>query len=175
MKRRALLKALSSGAVLISVGGITLVACSDEDYTPVFFSPDAYQFLSALSESILPDCEESPGAKKAGVAAFLDRYIPICKSEKFQGEVIIALDKWRTLAEEKFGKPFHRLSIEAMTEQMELFESLEDKPYKELKSLILFAYFTSMEGMTEALSYIAVPGKYEGDILIDHNQKGWAL
>lgn len=175
MKRRAILKALSSGTVLLAVGGVSFVACSDNHYTPLFFQLDSYQFLSELSESILPDCEESPGAKNAGVASFLDRYIPMCTPQEFQDAIKITIEKLRMMPEENFKKSFHKLSKEAQKEQMELFEGLEDDGYRKLKSKILFAYFSSLEGMTKALSYIAVPGKYEGDIYYDNKQKGWAL
>jgi len=175
MNRRQLVKAISSGAVLITFGGVSIVACNDDNYKPVFFQPDAYQFLSELSENILPDCDESPGAKQAGVASFLDRYIPICKSPEFQDEIKMTTDKLSGLSKNSFGKPFHQLSKEKQTEQMHIYEGMEDKGYAALKSLILFAYFSSMEGMTKALSYVAVPEKYEGDISYHNNQKAWAI
>lgn len=175
MNRRELVKAITSGAVVISVGGVSIIACDDNTYKPEFFQSDSYQFLSDLSESILPECDESPGAKAAGVASFLDRYIPICKSPEFQNDIKIAAQKLSELSENKFDKAFQNLSPKELTEQMRIFESLDDKAYIELKSLILFAYFSSMEGMTKALRYVAVPGKYDGDVLYKTDQKSWAI
>ena len=43
-----------------------------------------------------------------------------------------------------------------------------------MKQLTLFGYFTSKEGATQALRYIAVPGKYEGCIDYKKGDKAWA-
>ena len=175
MNRRELVKVITSGAAVISVGGISIIACQDNNYKPLFFHQDSFQFLSNLSETILPDSEESPGAKIAGVASFLDRYIPICKSKDFQSDIKNTLDKLSKISQNNFAKPFHRLSEDELADQLNRFEELGDKGFQELKSLILFAYFSSMEGMTKALRFAAVPGKYDGDILSDNNQKSWAI
>jgi len=175
MNRRKLVKAISSGAVVITVGGVSIIACDDKTYEPEFFLPDSYQFLSDLSEIILPESDESPGAKIAGVASFLDRYIPICKSPEFQNDIKSATQKLRKYSENKFGKAFQKLSEKELTEQMYIFENLNDMGYAELKSLILFSYFSSMEGMTKALRYLAVPGKYDGDLFYNNDQKSWAI
>jgi len=175
MNRRDLIKTITSGAVVISVGGVSFVACDDDHFKPEFFESNSYQFLSALSESILPDSNESPGAKQAGVASFLDRYIPICKSPEFQSEIKTATQKLSKISEDKFGKVFQNLSTKEQMEQMHIFESMEYKDYGKLKSLILFAYFSSMEGMTKALSYVPVPGKYQGDVVYETKQKSWAI
>jgi len=175
MNRREIFKTIATGTVLISIGGVSIVACTDDNYKSEFFSRYSYDFLSELSESILPDSNESPGAKLAGVASFLDRYIPICKSRDSQSDIKNTIQKLGKLTENKFGTPFQKLSIKDKTEQMHIFENTGDKDYRELKSLILFAYFSSIEGMTKALSYVAVPGKYEGDVLYENAQKSWAL
>jgi len=175
MNRRELVKAISSGVTLIAVGGLSIVACHDDSYKPVFFESETYEFLSNLSDYILPDCDESPGAKKAGVAAFLDRFIPICKSEVFQSDIKVAIEKLRNLSENDFGKAFHKLSKEKQKEQMHNFEALNDNGYSALKSLIVFAYFTSKDGMTKALSYVAVPQKFDGEVIYENNDKAWAL
>lgn len=175
MNRRALIKALSSGTVVISIGGVSFVACQDDKFKPEFFQSDSFHFLSDLSETMLPDCEESPGAKIAGVASFLDRYIPVCKSPKFQSDIKATIEKLHKFSEGNNGGPLHRLSKVELKEQFGSFKKIDKEGFSELKSLILFAYFSSMEGMTKALSYIAVPGKYDGDILYENNQKAWAI
>ncbi len=42
------------------------------------------------------------------------------------------------------------------------------------KQLTLWGYFTSKEGATKALSYVAVPGHYDGDVPYLKGQKAWA-
>ena len=43
-----------------------------------------------------------------------------------------------------------------------------------MKQLTLWGYFTSKPGATQALRYIAVPGRYEGCIPYKKGDKAWA-
>jgi inorganic pyrophosphatase len=43
-----------------------------------------------------------------------------------------------------------------------------------MKQLTLLGYFTSEEGATHALRYIAVPGKYDGNVTYKKGDKAWA-
>jgi len=38
----------------------------------------------------------------------------------------------------------------------------------------MFGYFSSEQGMTEALNYVKVPGRYDGCIDLKQGQKAWA-
>ncbi|SOD95161.1 gluconate 2-dehydrogenase subunit 3 family protein [Spirosoma fluviale] len=44
-----------------------------------------------------------------------------------------------------------------------------------LKDLTLTGYFTSEIGATQALEYVAVPGRYDGCITLKPGQKAWAI
>lgn len=46
-------------------------AAKDAAYKPLFFSPDHYRLVERLAELIIPT-DETPGAKEAGVAEFID-------------------------------------------------------------------------------------------------------
>lgn len=41
------------------------------DYKPLFFSPEQYRMVELLAEMIIPE-DDTPGARKAGVAEFID-------------------------------------------------------------------------------------------------------
>ncbi|HRN58498.1 MAG TPA: gluconate 2-dehydrogenase subunit 3 family protein [Agriterribacter sp.] len=43
-----------------------------------------------------------------------------------------------------------------------------------MKELTLLGYFTSEIGATQALRYIAVPGKYEGCVPYTKGDRAWA-
>jgi Gluconate 2-dehydrogenase subunit 3 len=53
-------------------------------------------------------------------------------------------------------------------------ESFPDYYFIMIKQLTLFGYFTSKEGATKALRYVAVPGKYEPCITYKKGDKAWA-
>jgi len=43
-----------------------------------------------------------------------------------------------------------------------------------MKELTLLGYFTSEVGATKALRYIAVPGRYDGNVPYKKGDKAWA-
>jgi gluconate 2-dehydrogenase gamma chain len=47
------------------------VAAQADSYTPLFFSPQQYRLVEHLADMIIPE-DETPGAKQAGVAEFID-------------------------------------------------------------------------------------------------------
>jgi hypothetical protein len=47
--------------------------------------------------------------------------------------------------------------------------------YTILKDLTLTGYFTSEIGCTQALEYVAVPGRYDGCVPLKPGQKAWAI
>lgn len=47
--------------------------------------------------------------------------------------------------------------------------------YSVLKDLTLTGYFTSEIGCTQALAYVAVPGRYDGCVTLKPGQKAWAI
>ncbi|WP_460914144.1 gluconate 2-dehydrogenase subunit 3 family protein [Spirosoma areae] len=47
--------------------------------------------------------------------------------------------------------------------------------YTILKDLTLTGYFTSEIGATQALEYVAVPGRYDGCVPLKPGQKAWAI
>lgn len=51
--------------------GSTSPAASSTSYKPLFFSPPHYRMVEHLAEMIIPE-DDTPGAKKAGVAEFID-------------------------------------------------------------------------------------------------------
>jgi len=47
--------------------------------------------------------------------------------------------------------------------------------FRMIKELTLLGYFTSEVGCTQALRYLPVPGKYDGDYAYKPGDKAWAL
>jgi len=79
-----------------------------------------------------------------------------------------------------FSKSFTELSTEQQTkllvaiEQQDLAFTADDKQqFKGLKLLVVFGYFTTEVGATQALSYQAVPGGFKGSIPYDSIGKSY--
>ena len=89
-------------------------------------------------------------------------------------------------SDKKFGKSF--MDIDAAQRKALLTEiDTEAKKYmaekkgedpkhyfRMMKELTLLGYFTSEIGATQALRYVAVPGKYEGCVPYKKGDRAWA-
>src|SRR5690606_25128323 len=90
------------------------------------FDPETVDFLGDVADTILPPTS-SPGAKEAGVGAFIPVMVRDCYTKKEQDTFINGLNKIEEAANEKFSKKFQELN---KTERTELLNSI-DKEAKE--------------------------------------------
>ncbi|MFC3196213.1 gluconate 2-dehydrogenase subunit 3 family protein [Parapedobacter deserti] len=149
------------------------------------FEPATVDFLGDVADTILPPTS-SPGAKEAGVGAFIPVMVKDCYTDEEQKTFINGLDKLENAAEEKFGRGFQALNAEertallaeidreAKTYQREKAGDDPDHYFHLFKQLTLLGFFTSELGATKALRYVQVPGKYIGDYPYKKGDKAWA-
>lgn len=188
MKRRdatALLTALAGGS--LSSLSVLLPACKEIEETDTlhFFRREELDLLEAVSETILPDTPRSPGAAAAGIGPFMDRYVADCLEESAQNTLREGFVHLNEGCREQFGKTFLKLSGEeqhdflvALDIEAETHRPQAGAPphyFSLFKGLTLLGYFTSEVGATQALRYLAVPGKYEGDIPYKNGERSWAI
>ncbi|HXB33260.1 MAG TPA: gluconate 2-dehydrogenase subunit 3 family protein [Puia sp.] len=149
------------------------------------FSDADIAFLDQVAETILPKTD-TPGAKDAQVGAFMARIVKDCYTEADQKVFLAGMQLLDDASKKKNGKSF----MEATPEQQhDLLVDLDkeakayattkkkDDPqhyFRMMKELTLWGYFTSEQGATKALRYVAVPGKYEGCIDYKKGDKAWA-
>ena len=156
------------------------------------FSADRQALVSEVAEIIIPKTD-TPGAKDAKVGEFIEKMLKECYVEKDQSsfnEGMKELEKRdflkATPAEQT--KILKEMETAARTESAKAGE--EKKKYTEagkeytdagvpffqlVKELTLLGYFTSEVGATQALEYVAVPGRYDGCIDLKPGQKAWAM
>lgn len=181
MDRRRALKSFG-----ISVGGgivipsVIWTACNSADYTPILFTTYQLGLLSEIAETILPTTPDSPGAKSAEIALFLDVYFANCRPINDQQVITNGLTSIDNRCTEKSNKKFLEMSQSSRHDFLVQLDEEANKSqgthyFSMLKSAILLGYFTSQVGATEALQYLPTPGKYTGDMTIDSNTKAWAL
>jgi hypothetical protein len=109
-------------------------------YKPIFFSPDQYKMIEQLTEMIIPE-DDSPGAKQAGVAEFIDFMVAnrvavstshdlrstadaIEAGNEAQGRFISGLGWMNARSYSEFGRHF----MECLAEQQNAL--LEELAYK---------------------------------------------
>ncbi|RMG25186.1 MAG: gluconate 2-dehydrogenase subunit 3 family protein, partial [Bacteroidetes bacterium] len=155
-------------------------SCKWEHYKPVFFSEAEIDLLNEMGESILPETPDSPGAKAVKIAHFIDKYTADCCTPAQQQLLRQGLLAFQQACQNQQGRAFIDFTAEekyhwlaAIDQQAR--QSQEPHYFGLLKNLVLLGYFTSREGATQALRYVPVPGKYQGDYPWKPGDKAWAL
>lgn len=161
MNRRDALK-----AALIASSGI-LVACragrtgrassrvlSDEDQV----------LAEEIADTLVPTTAGSPGAKAAGTGAAMNLILSDCYTPADQRAVSEGLERFR-------ANHFLELS---RADREAFVRSVGRKAwFAPVRDLALGAYFSSETGMTQALRYVRVPGKYVGCMPLEPGQPAW--
>jgi len=166
------------------------------------FEPTSTDLLGDLAEAILPKTS-TPGAKEAGVGEFIPVMVRDCYTPADQKAFVNGLAEVDKRAKKEFGKKFQELSAEERFEfvvaydkeakefqkersekQHALNEAAEksgEEPEKlpnhffhMLKQLTLTGFFTSEVGMTQALRYEKIPGRYDGNYPYKKGDRAWA-
>ena len=151
----------------------------------VTFSQADVDFLNEVGETILP-ATDTPGAKAANVGAFMQTMVSDCYEAKDQAIFMKGMAELNTASKKHHNKTF----MESTPEERTAFLTALDQEAKEyqknkkqddpthyftmIKQLTLWGYFSSEIGATQALRYVAIPGKYEGCVPYKKGDKAWA-
>jgi len=149
------------------------------------FQEDQIDYLGDIAETILPQTS-SPGAKEAGVGAFIPVMVRDCYTPEDQKIFLEGLEKLEKASDDKFSKKFQDLTKEERTTLLTDLDK-EANEYKKnkkgdepnhyfsmIKQLTLLGFFTSELGATKALRYVKIPGRYDGNLPYKKGDKAWA-
>ena len=126
------------------------------DYEPKFFEKDDFAALEAFTEILIP-ADDTPGAREARCAHFID----------FLLQASAALDpnmtrQWRTAMQALHDAGFHTADTKAREELVAAMARPERErgathpayfAYRLIKQQNTFAFYTSRQGLIEALDY----------------------
>jgi gluconate 2-dehydrogenase gamma chain len=132
-------------------------------YTPLFFRPDGFRAVEALTELIIPT-DESPGAKEARVARYIDFIVSAAAefNSSLQLEWTEGLQSLDRLSRERYQRSFYELSTKeqhALLEEMSLPEgnAAASHPghqfYRLVKEMTVEGFYTSRVGLIDVLGY----------------------
>lgn len=138
------------------------------------FSAEQQVLVANLVDVIIPPTD-TPGAKAAGVGQFVEYVIGHCSAASQQESFQRGLLQTDELSKTTFGKPFAELSRAQKIEVVSQLTQREKPFFLSLRELTIVGYFTSESGATKALDYVAIPGRFQGDIPLTPNQKSWAI
>jgi hypothetical protein len=153
----------------------------------VDFTADDIAYLDEIAETIIP-VTDTPGAKAAKVGTFMTVMVKDCYDEKNQKIFLDGMNALNEASKKKYsGNGFMKITPEQRKELLTELDK-EQKEYAknkkkddgahyftQMKQLTLLGYFTSEPGATQALRYVAVPGRFDACIPYKKGDKAWAL
>ncbi len=187
MDRRELLKmiAVVTGGAFIG-GEALLTGCkTGPSIGGATFTEADIAFLDEVAETILP-ATKTPGAKAAKVGQFMTVFVNDTYDDKDQKIFHEGIGKLDDASKKTNNKSFMESTPEQRTSLLTALDKdatayqkskKADDPmhyFTLMKQLTIFSYFTSKEGATQDLRYIAVPGKFDGDYPYKKGDKAWA-
>ena len=159
MNRRDAIKA----ALFASCG--ILAACRPGGTSRSRVLSDEDQLLAEeIADTLLPTTAGSPGAKAAGTGASMNLILSDCYKPEDQRRVSEGLQRFRAENFLELSRADRETFVRSVGRQA-WFEPVRD--------LALGAYFSSEIGMTQALRYVRVPGKYVGCMPLEPGQPAW--
>jgi hypothetical protein len=182
MNRREAVKAATAliGGVLITSNGF-LIACSRDSTKPAgkVLTLDDQSLIEEIADTLLPTTPSSPGAKAAGAGAAINLLLSDCYEPEAQERVVSGLNEFRAMCRKTCGGNFASLPQQKREQILRELDAQAQKAgpthyFGLVRELSLRAYFSSEIGMTKALRYVMVPGKWVGCVPLKPGQPAWA-
>ncbi len=197
MDRRNALKktGLLAGSALAMPSLFSLLqSCKIEtrlDWQPLFFTDIEAKTIASLLDTILPRTD-TPGALDVKADIFIDKVIAKTYDAEGQQNIRTQIADFNTDCKNNYGDTFSALSATDKTKVLEAAEANsatfnpgvwgttvgEQKPvgfYRSMKSMAIWAYFTSEEIGKNVLSYDPIPGNYEPCKPLSEVGNRWSL
>jgi hypothetical protein len=140
----------------------------------VLASPEQAALLAELADTIIPTTS-TPGAKAAGVQNFIVRVMRDCFALADQEAFYAGVANVDDASRKAYAKPFVDLTPPDRAEIVREIALHETAFFIRLRELTVTGYFTSEIGATQALEFLPIPGRFEGDVPMQPNQKAWAI
>lgn len=195
-RRKALqqLALVTGGVATTSVWMGLLQSCNKVprlEWVPEFFTEGEALFISRFVDMILPRTD-TPGALDVKVDVFLDKIVAHIYDEDGKISIRKDISVFNEECSNRFGAVFTDLIEEEQIEVLETAEKSSGKLpprvwgtavgpqepigfYRSLKSMTLWAYFSSEEIGENVLNYDPIPQDYHGCILLSEVGNKWSL
>lgn len=188
MDRRELLKMIvaATGAAMIGLPALVQGQAPAAGMKTPFSDADVGT-LDEIAETILPRTA-TQGAKDAGAGLFMARFVTDCYTARQQATFRAGLAD----IDKRAGGRFVALAPQARTELLRALDAEARKHavdvtetgtaeegeamphyFTMIKQLAIFGFFTSKVGATDVLRYVAVPGRYDGDLAYVPGTPAW--
>ncbi len=136
--------------------------------------PEQTALLAEIADVIIPTTA-TPGAKAAGVEAFIIRVLRDCHELAEQESFYAGLAKIDAAGRQTHGKAFVELAPDQKNALIRTTAEQDKAFFKRLREFVVTGYFISEIGATQSLEYLPIPGRFEGDVPMQPGQKAWAI
>ena len=148
-------------------------------WTPTALTAAQARALDAMAEAILP-ATDTPGAREAGVPAFVDRAVAGWSLPAQAALIRAGLDRVDADAKAAHGAAFAALGAAQQSALLARYDAELAKSagtphfFGVLKELVTVGFFTSEPGATRTLRYDPVPGAFRGCVPLSEIGRAWA-
>ncbi len=151
------------------------VSAMDDNSLPQFFSPRQFSLLEQIVDLVIPETD-TPGAKTAGVHRFIDLMMAEWASPETQSRYVEGLQEIDARAGGSFSaiSPNRQLDLLATLDAEAYADDAGDIFFKDLKTFILFGYYSSEEGAAIELKFDRLPGAYVGCVPFEDIGRSWS-
>ena len=181
MNRREALTAttvLLGGVLAASTGALAACTPAPRAAAAGALSADDQRLAEEIADTILPTTAASPGARAAGAGAAMNLLLTDCYPPEAQRRVVRGLAELRATCRERCGGDFAALGPR---ERERLLRAIDAETraagdahwFGLVRELAQRAYFSSEVGMTRALRYVRVPGRWVGCVPLAPGQPAW--
>jgi hypothetical protein len=175
------------GAIAFVGGAATLTACGEANLDSLdlhsgqrqFFDMDQMRLLGRVVDIMIP-ATDTPGALAAGGDQFIDGLMANWAAADTQNYYVRILQGIDQQANAQFGQVLADCSE---PEQLDIVRAIDNSAFgpdpdvpgfRDLKALILAAYYTSEIGASVELQYELVPGRYLPCVPIAEIGRAWS-
>jgi gluconate 2-dehydrogenase gamma chain len=177
LQRREILRRaawLLGGAISAPAAIAILQGCSAQDTAPgaaaptlKFLKPEQFAVITEIADIMIPKTDTA-GAKEVGVPAFIDVALDAIYDQESKDRFNAGYAEFESAARAD-GKPFlerdsaERSALVKSALETALNAARTPKPFILMtRELVLLGYFTSQPGITQNMTYEAVPTVYHG-------------
>lgn len=179
-------RALTGKPVFLTADQDATVAELAETILPATKTPGAKAAkVNEIIDVILKDCyvpadqqrfvEGLAQTNKLSQDAYGKAFVQLEPEQRIDVVKKLEADAKRQLDEMKAGRTATTAGAQADSQAPKDASKRYSPFFTILKDLTLTGYFTSEIGATQALEYVAVPGRYDGCVPLKPGQKAWAI
>ena len=153
-------------------------AAAADNSAPLFFEDEQFLLLERIVDVLIPETD-TPGAHAAGVHHFIDLMLAEWAAPERQARYVQGMRDLGSRLQSSNGDDFVSHSA---AQQLILLGDLDrqaftagsgDSFYRELKKLVLFAYYSSEAGATIELQYEPMTPDYKACVPIEDIGRAW--